>query len=391
MKKPRPAIDWVGRLVAASSHIGALASSIVRTCSAYTLRGSTDGRLSTGCSMARIAPGTTAKTAPVVVENDILEGSGPATIYDFSAADPADFPDGACVVLKGDAVLKDIKIIGIDSGTTACVMALTCNSALISGVETHGGDHSGIYVKGGSNVVVENCNVDQDVSSSYAYGIAVAGATDVRVTNCKAKGYRHGCTVGYYSTNYSTRVQVSDSVFESTTLKSADIHGGSTDCGYDGCIMRNGISLGGTGSYVRNCDIAASAEGPAIKFVNLNGYDVAVQDNVLHGDDLGKGLIEWDRANDVGGDPTIGTMRITGNYINAADRPFFLRSRTNVGADLYIADNRMQGTGSCYVRYTGGTGDENKFDHVVIKNNFNATLDSGNSSYCATYTTSGNE
>lgn len=120
------------------------------------------------------------------------------------------------------------------------------------------------------------------------YGVVFSNSQSCRLSGGKVFARRHPVAIG--GSDQPNGVPCRDIVIGQAILRndsasavhSADLHGNTEKCGYDGCVIFGGFSPQGRDSFIKNCTVHAMSIGTAIYGAELLGGYHVIEGNVFH-------------------------------------------------------------------------------------------------------------
>lgn len=120
------------------------------------------------------------------------------------------------------------------------------------------------------------------------YGVVFSNSQNCRLSGGRVFARRHPVAIG--GSDQPNGVPCRDIVIGQATLRndsasavhSADLHGNTEKCGYDGCVIFGGFSPQGRDSFIKNCTVHAMSIGTAIYGAELLGGHHLIEGNVFH-------------------------------------------------------------------------------------------------------------
>jgi len=301
------------------------------------------------------------RVGPLTLDGVMFQGAGRSTVLDFRGVNPSLVRANthACVLLRNGASLRDCTVIGLsDYGAptppTATVRTLDSDGSYLANVHASGGRHTNISIRGGRDIVVDNCTAfDENGDDGLAYGLSLEGSHNVTVTGGAYHGRRHGIAAGNKPetgeeigvSRFAERCTIIGARISSNTLYAADFHPGTRHNLYQRCHIEGGLNLAGYRNAVNGGTITPAPSGECVHLHSLETLDIEINGVHMKGDPGDRALIWYDRTPVDSVHPSGGILRIIGCSIestNDTGEPIYLRNRFVGNFSALLAGNTIR-------------------------------------------------
>lgn len=301
---------------------------------------------------------------PIDIDGYVLRGAGRSTVLDFRGCDPSAIAanEHACIVLRGGASLADCTVIGLSNpaGTpTAAIRTVDSDGTRIAGVHASGGPHACISVRGGRDIMIDNCIAYEPAGApGLAYGLALEGCRNVTVVGGRYHGQRHGIAMGndprtggtIGTSSFAEHCTVIGARVSSESVYAADMHPGTSHNAYVRCHIDGGASVAGHNNAVYGGHITPAASGECVHLHSLESLDVTIDGVTMRGVTHSRAAVWYDRTPADEVHPIGGMVRIVDCDIDVDGTPVYLRNRFTGQFSALLARNVIRADAPVRVR-----------------------------------------
>lgn len=200
------------------------------------------------------------------------------------------YRQGAVEVARVEPITGYVRDIEIRSqgGPESLIVIDYADGFELTNPVLRGAINSAVVISRSMRCRVIRPNIENVGAGGDDYGVVFSNSQNCRLSGGKIFARRHPVAIG--GADQPNCVPCRDIVIRQAILRndlasgvhSADLHGNTEKCGYDGCVIFGGFSPQGRDSFIINCTIHAMSIGTAIYGAELLGGHHLIERNEFH-------------------------------------------------------------------------------------------------------------